>query len=174
MQKTALAVLAFSLQFCVTDLSYAQEQDSKFDRGGFTFLLGFGAAVTEHPRSGTATGYGGPSFGLGGFVSRNVAVMYRGSSTFTNSNSEGLSFISVSAQYWPSDRLNLEVGPGVGTNLFTNSTDGYGLLLGVGYIIAGGGTRSLQVALEYFPIVESGRQTETFHHVTLTLRYQLL
>lgn len=153
------------------------------DRSGFTLLLtmGLGLQSNEFIDESTA-GLGGLNLGIGGFVSPDLAVMFR--ATGTNVTFDDIGFFStdvevvsgaggVSVQYWPSDFVNLEGGVGFG---FANSdpgTDerGFGLILGAGFSFFHRAKNSLQVGVEYAPVFLDGGNV---HNVSIAFGWQLL
>jgi len=161
-------LFAFLCAVVCARTAYAQ------DRGGFTFLatIGYGLQSNGEIRvgdysgdvryygGGTYSSWAGLNFGIGGFVSRNTALMLRLSGTgFTakyldqnriEDETDVVSGVAVlDVQHWITDRVNLEGGVGYGIY----STDvqdaiGLGLLLGAAYSFFQSGKISLQVGIE--------------------------
>lgn len=107
-------------------------------RTGFTLELGIGGAVTfffdrlssvGHSSTGEDTSehyyktriFGGIaplSFGIGGFLSENVALMFRASGTnyFRTNDPAAVLFYGPALQLWASDALMFGVGAGLGVH----------------------------------------------------------
>ena len=148
------------------------------DRGGFTALVDLGVGVQNDTAiEETAVGLAGLSFGAGAFLNPDLAVMFRliGSRvTYDLSGtdySQTSGFVGPSAQWWLSDRLNLEGGAGWG--FWSGDTDednaGFGLLMGVGYSVFNRGKHNLQVGVQYAPaFTDPG----TVHNFGFTFGYQ--
>lgn len=170
----ALAVLALS-----SADSLAQTVP---DRQGFTLLLDVGAGI-QHDTAveSTAIGLAGVNLGIGGFVTPDLAIMGRISTTTGTHEVEtffgDVDFTQISGvvgavvQYWPSDRVNVEVGGGSG--LWTTEGDsdtGLGLILGAGFTVFNRGKHNLQIGVEYLPVFTDG----AIHNFGITFGYQLL
>ncbi len=166
------AIVALLLQLPVANMGFAQAEDSGFERGGFTLLIGSGVGSTDNSRG--EVGLAGPSFGIGGFASKNVAIMARLTGVLSNARISYSTGLSV--QYWVSNRFNVEGGPVVGF-WFEGETGGrgYGLMLGAGYTIIGSGKHSLQVSVEYAFVNDTTyRESRVARNYGIILRYQLL
>lgn len=116
--------------------SNAVAADEPPNRGGFTLELGLGAGVTSVTRElsscfASSTGSGGCSdgsdtdtyagfaplsVGIGGFLSRDVALTLRSSGTsyFKSRDLWSSAFVGPAVQYWPMDTLSVGGGAGVG------------------------------------------------------------
>ena len=146
------------------------------DRSGFTLLLTLGLglqsgeyvaqsylyAFMPEYASGSETGLGGLNLGIGGFVTPDLAVMFRISGTNVQYESTMPGHVDtdvvsgvggVSVQYWINDTINLEGGFGYGIANAEPGTEetGYGLILGAGFSFFHRGKNSLQVGIEYAP-----------------------
>ncbi len=166
------AVVALLLQLPVANRGFAQAEDSGFDRGGFTLLIGSGVGSTDNWRGGV--GFAGPSFGIGGFATKNVAIMARFTGVFSGSLAY---FTGLSMQYWMSNRFNVEGGPvgGVWFQGLETGGLGFGLIVGAGYTIIGSGKHSLQVSVEYAFLNDvTFGGSRVIHNFGIILRYQLL
>ena len=91
------------------------------DRGGFTALVDFGLGVqNDGSIEETAVGLTGVNFGIGGFLTRDVALMFRLSGTNVTYDLAGGDYGQTSGvagpalQFWLSDKFNVEAGAGVG------------------------------------------------------------
>jgi hypothetical protein len=148
------------------------------DRGGFTALVDFGAGVQhDSGLEESAFRLAGVSFGVGGFLTDDLALMFRLAGTTVDYDLNGFEygqssgFVGPSLQYWLSDRLNVETGAGVG--FWRGDTDednlGFGLLLGAGYSIFNRGKHNLQLGVHYAPaFTDPG----TVHNLGFTFGYQ--
>ena len=148
------------------------------DRGGFTALVDAGLGIqNDSSIEETAIGLSGLSFGVGAFVTENLAPMFRLSATIVNYDLSGFDygqtsgFAGPSVQYWLSDRLNVEGGAGLG--FWRGDTDedskGLGLLLGAGYSIFNRGKHNVQLGVHYTPaFTDPG----TVHSFGFTFGYQ--
>lgn len=126
----------------------------------------------------SAVGLAGANLGVGGFLTEDLALMFRLSGTNV-AYDLGLpeTFSQVSAvggpavQYWISDRFNLEAGVGLGIwNADDEEGDrGLGLILGAGVTIFNRGKHNLQVGVEYAPAFT---KPGAIHNVGFTLGYQ--
>lgn len=147
------------------------------DRGGFTALVDLGLGVqNDSAIEETAVGLAGLNFGIGAFLTENLAVMFRISGTNV-SYDLGADYGQVSGvaapalQFWLSDKFNVEAGAGLGYWRGDNddASRGFGLILGVGYSIFNRGKHNLQVGLQYAPaFTDPG----TVHNIGFTFGYQ--
>ena len=147
------------------------------DRGGFTAMvdLGFGvqhdAAIEE-----TGVGVAGVNVGVGGFLTDNLAVMFRlsGTSVVYDLGADYGQMSGVmgpALQFWLSDRFNVEAGGGIG--YWRGDTDednqGLGLIFGAGVSIFNRGKHNLQVGVQYAPaFTDPG----AVHNIGFTIGYQ--
>ena len=148
------------------------------DRGGFTFLVDAGVGIqNDSSIEETAVGLSGLSFGVGAFLTENLAPMFRLSATIVNYDLSGFDygqtsgFAGPSLQYWLSDRFNVEGGAGLG--FWRGDTDedsrGFGLLLAAGYSIFNRGKHNVQLGVHYTPaFTDPG----TVHNFGFTFGYQ--
>ena len=150
------------------------------DRGGFTALVDIGVGV-QHDTTidETQSGLAGLNVGIGGFLTRDFALMFRLAGTAVSYDlgasgyySQLSGFAGPSLQYWLSDRFNLEAGAGVG---FWSVDDvdetGLGLLFGVGVTIFNRGKHNLQFGVQYVPAFTA---PGTVHSIGFTFGYQFL
>ena len=149
------------------------------DRGGFTALVDIGAGV-QRDSAIDETGFGlaGLNLGVGGFVTGDLALLFRIAGTNVNYDlgefgdyRQTSGFIGPSAQFWLSDRFNVEAGGGFGFWRGENDEDdtGLGLLLGAGVSIFNRGKHNLQVGTYYAPaFTDPG----TVHSFGFTFGYQ--
>ncbi len=150
------------------------------DRSGFTLLLTMGVGFQKLDAGRDwGTGLGGLNLGIGGFVSPNLAVLFRFSGTnvrygepyeFLGDVVSG--FAGPSVQYWASDSFNFEGGLGVGVVGYENggSRRAVGALLAAGYSFYHKKKSSLQVGLEYSFVASS----KGAHNLIIAFGWQLL
>jgi hypothetical protein len=150
------------------------------DRSGFTLLLTMGVGFQKLDAGRDwGTGLGGLNLGLGGFVSPNLAVLFRFSGTnvrygepyeFLGDIVSG--FAGPSVQYWASDSFNFEGGLGVGVVGYENggSRRAVGALLAAGYSFYHKKKSSLQVGIEYSFVASWGGA----HNLIIAFGWQLL
>jgi hypothetical protein len=172
------------------------------DRSGFTILLtlglglqsgeyvveGYEYSFVPEYSSGSEIGLGGLNLGIGGFVSPDLAVMFRISGTnvqyeSASDNRWDTGVVSgvggVSVQYWINDAINLEGGFGYGiasveppgTEKRTDKT-GYGFIVGAGFSFFHRGKTSLQAGVEYAPVILDGGKF--VHNLCIAFGYQRL
>jgi len=179
----ALLVAATTVTTALAQDEKAATKPAEVDRGGFTLLLTMGLGLQNNgwiEESGV--GLGGLNLGIGGFVSPDLAVMFRASGTnvdFDRSKYFNVStnFVSgvggVSVQYWANNVVNLEGGAGFA---FANADpgpddSGFGLIAAIGFSFWHKGKHSLQFGIEYAPVfLDSGN----VHNVCFTFGWQLL
>jgi len=152
---------------------------SSAGRGGFTVLVGLGTGIQhDSALEETKAGLAGLNFGVGGFLSENLALMFRISGTnvrYDFGGSDEFRQVSgvggASLQYWLSNRVNVEAGVGGGFWSVEDEQDtGAGLILGTAATIFNRGNHNVQVGVEYAPaFTDSG----TVHNIGITLGYQL-
>jgi hypothetical protein len=150
------------------------------DRGGFTALVDAGAGVQRDTAIGeTKIGVAGLNFGVGGFLTRDVALMFRLSGTNVTYDLAFGEYRQISGvtgptvQWWLSDRFNIEAGAGFGYwNADTGEDSrGLGILLGTGVTLFNRGKHNLQFGVQYAPaFTDPG----TVHNVGFTIGYQFL
>ena len=146
------------------------------NRGGFTLLLTMGVGLQSNEMTDESTaGLGGLNLGIGGFVSPDLAVMFRASGTNVSfDNRDVVSGVGgVSVQYWANDVVNLEGGAGFGFANADPGTEesGFGLIIGAGFSFFHRGKNSLQVGVEYAPVfLDFGN----VHNVSIAFGWQLL
>jgi Outer membrane protein beta-barrel domain len=151
------------------------------NRGGFTGLVDIGVGVQNDTSiEETAAGFAGLSGGVGAFLTRDFALMFRltGTSVSYDFGAAGdygqtSGVVGPTIQYWISDRFNIEAGAGWG--FWRGHTDedetGLGLILGAGVTIFNRGKHNLQFGVQYSPaFTDPG----TIHNVGFTLGYQFL
>jgi hypothetical protein len=148
------------------------------DRGGFTLLVDAGVGVQNDTAiEETAVGVAGLNFGVGGFVTRKMAIMARYSGTAASYGTPVGDIDQISGvfaptfQYWPGRRLYLEGGLGAGVwDAEGDSNSGLGLILGAGFTVWNRGKHNLQLGFEYAPaFADPG----AIHNVGITFGYQL-
>jgi hypothetical protein len=150
-------------------------------REGFTGDLGIGFALTSVPvRSISVTGVSGPvvmtqqvetrelkaglaplSLSLGGFLSEDVALLFRltGTSYFEDGDQFGHNFYGPVVEIWPIDRLYLGGGVGFavfGPNPLTSSSDadpetGWALEARAGVALINSENHDLTLSAEFIP-----------------------
>jgi hypothetical protein len=153
------------------------------NRSGFTLLLTMGLGLQSNEFLDESTeGLGGLNLGIGGFISPDLAVMFRFSGT--NVSFDDIGFFNVdtdvvsgvggpSVQYWVNNYVNLEAGAGFGIANSDPGTDesGFGLIFGAGFSFFHRGKNSLQVGVEYAPVFLDGGNV---HNVSIAFGWQLL
>jgi len=174
MLRRSFALTALLLAGAVTA---ASAQAVSPVRSGFTLLLDIGVGFQRDEFFGqTETGVGGLNLGLGGFLSENLALMFRGSGT-TVSYAGGTQISGTgggSLQYWVNDKLFIEGGAGVGFWDFDSgnqSETALGLILAAGYSIWNNAGHNLFIGVEYAPAFTD---PDTVHNVGIVFGWQLL
>jgi len=159
-----------------------QDKPQGPNRSGFSLLLTMGLGLQSNDIfDDSTTGLGGLNLGIGGFLTKDLALMFRFSGTNVQYKSDGtlpdidaVSGVGGPAlQYWLSDFVNLEGGIGYGTVNFDPGGDdsGLGLILGVGLSVFHRGKTSLQFGVEYAPVfLDAG----AVHNLGFVFGYQLL
>jgi hypothetical protein len=151
------------------------------DRGGFTALLDIGVGVQNDTAiHETGVGFAGLSGSAGGFLTRDLALMFRLSGTSVSYDfgaagdyGQTSGVFGPAIQYWVSDRVNIEAGAGWGFWRADTDEDetGLGLILGAGVTIFNRGKHNLQFGVQYSPaFTDPG----TIHNVGFTFGYQFL
>lgn len=177
------------LSFLITaGTAMAQTEEAKTprqgpNRAGFSLLLTMGVGLqNQEALNESTTGLGGLNLGIGGFISRDLAVMFRFSGTNVTFDDVGpfqrrvdsVSGVGGPAiQYWVSDYVNVEGGLGFGIANTDPGTEesGFGVILGVGFSFFHRGKNSLQIGVEYAPVfVDTGN----VHNVSIAFGWQLL
>ncbi|MEN8008271.1 MAG: hypothetical protein ABFS42_14740 [Candidatus Krumholzibacteriota bacterium] len=149
------------------------------DRSGFSLLLTLGLGLQKVASSDMETGLGGLNLGIGGFVSPDLAVMFRFSGTSVTYDEwyGNIDFTSgvggPCVQYWVDDSINLEGGLGLG---FADNGEGwddqgFGVILGFGYSFYHKKKTSFQMGVELAPAFIDG---ETIHNISIAFGWQLL
>ena len=167
-------VLAISMLTFFAAAASAQEASGP-DRGGFTLLLNLGIGF-QHDRfiGRTESGLAGLNLGIGGFLTEDLALMFRASGT--NVDFGGYRQVSgvggPTIQYWLNDHVNIEGGAGLGFWGEPGTGDsGLGLILGLGYAFFNRGKHNLQIGVEYAPAFT---EPEMIHNVGIVFGWQLL
>jgi hypothetical protein len=156
----------------------------KPDRGGFTLFLSLGYGwQADSSLDETAAGLAGLNLGVGGFVTDDLALMFRISGTnvtyeFTGSTASADSTIdsvsgtgTLSAQYWLTDRFNIEGGLGYGAvDNDVREETGFGLLVAAGYAVIIQRRLGLQAGIEYAPVFI---HSEPVHNIGFNVGFQL-
>lgn len=163
---------------CVLVMAIAGDRAWAQDRGGFTVLVDFGLGVQNDTAiEETAVGLGGVNLGVGGFVTPDLALMFRISGTTVTYDLGGVDYGQTSGvagpalQFWLSDRFNVEAGAGLGfwRGDPQGANQGFGLLLGAGVSIFNRGKHNLQLGIQYAPaFTDPG----TVHNFGVTFGYQ--
>jgi hypothetical protein len=173
----AMITSAISLSAFFVSHGTALAQDH--NRGGFTFLINAGYAV-QHDSASRRSGDGqaGVNLGIGGFLTRDLALMVRVSGTSVRSTANALGELNQASgvlagtlQYWVSDRVAIEAGAGLGFVEDLYQADSPGLIVGITATIFNRGKHSLQAGVEYAPAF---RQSRTISNVGFTIGYQFL
>ena len=175
--KRCLWRAAFCLAALFVNQGAALAQDD--NRGGFTLLINGGYGVQHDSASGrSGDGQAGLNLGMGGFLNRNLALMFRVSETYVRSQASVLGELNQASgviggtlQYWVSDRIAIEAGAGIGFVEDIYQADSPGLILGMTATIFNRGKHSLQAGVEYAPAF---RQSRTISNVGFTIGYQFL
>lgn len=177
---SSLAAVAFASPVGARPLDPARTADDNADgleRRGFAASLGLGAAATTLSVGGadtaadpTAAGF---DLSVGGFVSRDVALLGRVSaSSFDNQGARSLhGSVQAAVQLWVNDRFGVEGGVGVGV---LAPTEGYrmeqsDLGLSVSNRLTYRATRGLQASFDVKP---SFHPDATAVSTTLLVGYQ--
>ncbi|MEX2049244.1 MAG: hypothetical protein WEB90_06675 [Gemmatimonadota bacterium] len=157
----------------------AAQEPAPPDRGGFTLLLDAGLGFQRDGYFGrTEAGFTGLNLGIGGFLTRDLALLFRVSGTTVDY--DGLGQTSgvggPTAQLWLNDRLHLAAGLGIGfwavRGLSGESSDpSFGLILGAGYLPIAWGRHALRFGVEYAPAFT---QPNLVHNLALSLGWQWL
>jgi hypothetical protein len=166
------------LIICTCVVAIAAGRAFAQDRGGFTALVDLGVGV-QHDAGidETAVGLAGVNLGVGGFLTRDLALMFRISGTNVDYDFGGVDYSQTSGvvgpamQFWLSDTFNVEAGAGVG--FWRGDTDeaneGLGLILGAGVSVFNRGKHNLQLGIQYAPaFTDPG----TVHNFGVTFGYQ--
>jgi hypothetical protein len=175
LRKEKLMIRAAVVAFIV--VLFLSGRVSAQDRGGFTALVDLGVGVqSDSAIEETAVGVAGVQFGVGAFVNRDLAVMFRLVGTTVNYDLDGVEYgqtsgvVGPAVQWWLSDRFNVEGGAGWG---FWNGADdkdsGLGLLFGAGVSVFNRGKHNLQVGVQYVPAFTT---PGTVHNLGFTFGYQ--
>ena len=161
----------------------AQETEGELnpDRGGFTLLVNLGIGSQLEGDS-SAIGLAGLNLAAGGFVTENLALMFRVSGTTATHEFEAFGYdfdisqvsgvVGLTAQHWLDDRFYIEAGPGMGfwSVEELGSESGFGVILGTGVTIFNRGKHNLQLGIEYAPMFTD----PTIHNLGFTFGYQFL
>jgi hypothetical protein len=158
-----------------------EPSDDAPDRHGFTMILtlglGYQTLASDYGHR-SEVGLGGLNIGLGGFLTPNLALMFRLSGT--NVDYDGVRCVSgtggIAVQYWVSDYLNLEGGVGMGIGVLDDglsegSDSGLGLIAAIGVPFWHSTGHSLQVGLEFAPVFLDEVQ---IYNVGINFGWQLL
>ena len=179
-----IGIIALSLFAIVMTGGRALAQNAP-QRGGFTILLDLGAGVQRDGSSQESTvGLAGLNLGVGGFLTKDLALMFRLSGTSAQHDHvspSGLPTLRLSRvsgvggttlQYWVSDRFNVEGGGGWGHwTIKGGNALAFGLIVGSGVTIFNRGKHNLQFGVHYAPAFTNPR---TVHNIGFTVGYQFL
>jgi hypothetical protein len=160
-------------------LPAASQERATVDRGGFTLLLNAGIGFQHDNYLGsTETGFAGLNLGIGGFLTRDVALVFRASATTVDYSGLGQTsgVGGPAVQVWLSDRLHLEGGGGIGfwslRGFGGRSSDpAFGVILGAGYALISHGRQTLRIGVEYAPAFT---QPGVVHNLGISVGWQLL
>lgn len=172
LRRSFAVVFAFA---CLATQVSAQEAPAGPDRGGFTLLLNLGVGFQHDAWFGeTKTGLGGLNLGIGGFLTDDLALLFRASGTVADydgvTQTSGVG--AASLQYWATDQLSLEGGVGMGFWDAEGTNDrGAGIVLAVGYAFANRGKHNFSIGVEYAPAFTD---PEMVHNVGIVFGWQLL
>lgn len=170
---------------------------SQSQRGGFTVRVNFGVGIAnlalvrdddpfverdDFSAPDVAVGCACESWAVGGFLTTDLALMFRivGTTVFHDISYRDTTWRDdqfggmggLAAQYWISDRFNVEAGLGVGlVETPWETYKGLGLILGTGMTIFNRGKHNLQIGIEYAPTFTDPR---TVHNLGFTFGYQFL
>jgi hypothetical protein len=164
--------------------------DDGSHRSGFTLELTLGVGYQIYsPDKGDSrkkVGLSGLNLGIGGFLNKDMAVLFRISGTNVTHDVSGLDMTTISAvggpavQYWFSNNVKVEAGAGfavvraeasAGGVTISGDDEGWGGILALGYDLWHNDNHSLQVGLEYAP---AWYDELLIHNVGLTFGWQLL
>ena len=165
----AISIVFVSLLFGVPAVAQGQE------RGGFTLIVDLGMGFQRDGSIGyTKKGVAGITGGVGVFLHDDTAFMLRlmGTSADYRGTLQASGVFASTVQYWPADRLNVELGAGLGVRSMGDGSDGgLGVIAGVGYTLFRAGSHSFQVAVQYAPAFT---QPATVHNFGVTFGWQVL
>jgi hypothetical protein len=141
---------------------------------GFTFIADGGLGIQHDPFFGeTQMGFA-YNVGAGWFITDKLAVMGRFKSNRVNfSDFEIVQTSGVAGgviQYWASPKVAIEAGAGSGWWSDDNgdSDHGFGLIVGVQFVVFDRGAHHLLVGAEYIPVLTSDK----VHNIAVTFAYQ--
>ena len=143
---------------------------------GFTVMANIGVGFEHDFFYGGAAGLAGLNFGIGGFITPKIALLFRWSRTVVQFSDPGISqgsaVVGATLQYWLNSRLAVEAGGGLGSWYDeTGASDASGgLILGVSYIVWEHGAHHLVAGAEYAPVFTDGK----VHNVGITFGYQFV
>ena len=147
-------------------------------RRGFTVLVNAGVGIQRDEFYGeTSTGFAGLNFGVGWFLTDNIAVLFRRSATIGKFDGDSITQVSDvwggTAQFWVNPRFAVEAGAGVGrwSDDANNSDTGFGIIVGGTVVILRRGSHNITGGVEYAPVfVDDG----TIHNVGVVIGYQFI
>jgi hypothetical protein len=148
-------------------------------RRGFTFEATLGGGFQYRTADGTTQGgIFGPTFGVGWFITKDLAVLGRVMHSMVWEDDDFRTVAGaggVVAQYWLGDQVRLEAGPGIGWGRRVGVEDftddwGFGLLTGVGVAVWQNRQHALTVGVEYAPAF---LEDVTLHSVGGVVGWQL-
>ena len=174
-RRVGLAVLVASAFGAAAAPLGAQETAREPDRGSFTLILDLGLGLQHDGYIGhTERGWAGLNLGVGGFLTDDVALLFRLSGTTANHGAiqQSSGVFGPTVQYWLDDRFFVAGGVGVGFGCVRCTTDGgLGFILGGGYTVLNNGKHNLQIGMEYTPAFTA---PEAVHSLGITVGWQLL
>jgi hypothetical protein len=176
LRPISMVLLVFvSVTFPLQTSAQDQPEVGAPDRGGFTLLATVGVGFQkDQALDETNTGLAGLNLGLGGYLSENLALLFRISGTNVDFGParQVSGFVGPSMLYWTNDKVFLEGGAGIGFwNIEGARERGPGLLFAVGYSIFSSRRHSLHIGLEYAPAFTD---PEMVHNLGLVFGWQLL
>ncbi len=156
------------------DSTVAQEISEGQVRDGFTIKAGIGSGNQGNRREEVGlSAYAGPNVGIGRFLSERLAFMLRLSVSTSRHDRWVTGVVAPSAQYWLSNKFNVEVGAGYGFYASEiESAIGIGLLGATGLSVFQQGRTSVQVGFEGTAVLnnaDSKYEKFTLNYWTLAL-----
>jgi len=171
--------------------------DTQSVRGGFTVLGSLGVGLQNgRLLDDTMVGLSGANLGIGGFISPNLAVLFRFSGVLTGFDKRfdnGFDVLQISGvgagaiQYWIANRVIVEGGVGTGfwsrTDWFNSHEStfrssrfdfreaerGLGLIVGARAVLFNWGKHNLVAGVEYAPAFVD---PAVIHNIGFTVGYQ--
>ena len=165
---------ALSLVLLAGFASAGAGQSRSPDREGFTMSFAAGVGLQHDELGGeTKTAGAGLNVGLGGYLSEELALLFRISGTNAKYGSlwQSSGTAGAAVQYWVGERLRLEGGVGGGFWRYDEQSDvSLGLIVAAGYSIWHNAASSLSIGVEYAPAFTD---PDTVHNLGFVLAWQL-